>query len=525
VTEDAASRGASPEPAPLARGPALGLATLAGVLIFLGFAGFDVWPLAFVAWAPLLVAVRRQEPSFALKLGLLAGLVLDVGGFYWLQTMLVTFSGFPPPVCAIFTGILCAYQGGRAGLFAWLLARAERRGWPFALVVFLAFAASETVYPVLFPWYVAGSVHMLPTMMQVAELGGPVLVSLCVVAPSVAIAELVDARLSRRPLARSAVLAPLALTAAAALFGVVRLGQVRDAMAAAEPFNLGLVQGNLGLIQKREDPAEGLRRHRRLTAELVKEGADLVVWSESSITFPMPVELAPRVLEERMVGGLGVPVVAGAVLYERAKSERERERWFNVAVSTDANGKLTGRFDKTYLLAFGEFLPFGETFPALYELSPNTGHFTAGSSLAPLRVEVKGKERSLTALICYEDILPGFARDAVKEGEPDLLVNLTNDAWFGDTTEPWEHLALAKLRAVEHRRYLVRATNSGVSAIVDPTGAVVGHTKTYEAAKLMAEARFMRAHTVFERLGLAPWYLLALGTIALAFAKRAPRVG
>jgi apolipoprotein N-acyltransferase len=138
---------------------------------------------------------------------------------------------------------------------------------------------------------------------------------------------------------------------------------------------------------------------------------------------------------------------------------------------------------------------------------------------------VKGKERSLTALICYEDILPGFARDAVKEGEPDLLVNLTNDAWFGDTTEPWEHLALAKLRAVEHRRYLVRATNSGVSAIVDPTGAVVGHTKTYEAAKLMAEARFVRAHTVFERLGLAPWYLLALGTIALAFAKRAPRVG
>jgi apolipoprotein N-acyltransferase len=213
------------------------------------------------------------------------------------------------------------------------------------------------------------------------------------------------------------------------------------------------------------------------------------------------------------------------VLYERAKSENERERWFNVAVSTDANGKMTGRFDKTYLLAFGEFLPFGETFPALYEVSPNTGHFTAGTSLAPLRVEVKGKERNLTALICYEDILPGFARDAVKEGEPDLLVNLTNDAWFGDTTEPWEHLALAKLRAVEHRRYLVRATNSGVSAIVDPTGVVVGHTQTYEAAKLMAEARFMRAHTVFERLGLAPWYLLAVATIALAFVKRARAVG
>jgi apolipoprotein N-acyltransferase len=515
----------SHEVAPLGRKAAYALAALSGTLVFLGFAGFDIWPLAFVAWAPLLVAVRRQEPAFALKLGLLAGLVLDVGGFYWLQTMLVTFSGFPPAVCAIFTGVLCAYQGGRAGLFAWLLARAERRGWPFALLVFLAFAASETIYPVLFPWYVAGSVHMLPTMMQTAELGGPILVSLVIVAPSVAIAELVDARMARRPFARMAVAAPLALTAAAALFGAVRLGQVRRSMAEAEPFQLGLVQGNLGLVQKREDPAEGLRRHRRLTAELVKEGADLVVWSESSITFPMPVEVAPRILQERMVGGLGVPVVAGAVLYERAKSEHERERWYNVAVSTDASGAMTGRFDKTYLLAFGEFLPFGETFPALYELSPNTGHFTAGTSFAPLRVAVKGQERNLTALICYEDILPGFARDAVAEGEPDLLVNLTNDAWFGDTTEPWEHLALAKFRAVEHRRYLVRATNSGVSAIVDPTGAVVGHTKTYEAARLLAEARFMRAHTIFEKLGLAPWYLLAVVTVVLAFVKRAPRVG
>ncbi len=508
---------------PLTAKTAYALAALSGTLIFLGFAGFDIWPLAFVAWAPLLVALRGQTPALALKLGLLTGLVLDVGGFYWLQTMLVTFSGFPPAVCAFFTGILCAYQGGRAGLFAWLLARAEARRWPFGLLVFLAFAASETVYPVLFPWYVAGSVHMLPTMLQVAELGGPILVSLAVLAPSVAIAEAAVAWRARRPASRATVGLSLGLTIAAALYGLVRVPQVKATMEAAEPVKLGVVQGNLGLVQKREDPAEGLRRHRRLTAELVRDGADLVVWSESSITFPMPVEAAPRILQERMVGGLGVPVVAGAVLYERAKSEHERERWYNVAVSTDEHGAMTGRFDKTFLLAFGEYLPFGDTFPQLYEVSPNTGHFTKGTSLAPLRVPVKGKERSVTALVCYEDILPSFARDAVKEGVPELIVNLTNDAWFGPTTEPWEHLALAKLRAVEHRRYLVRATNSGVSAVVDPTGAVVGHTETFVPAKLLVDAHFMTAHTPFELLGMAPWNLLALVTVALAFVARRPR--
>lgn len=510
---------------PLPAKTAYALAVASGTLIFLGFAGFDIWPLAFVAWAPLLVAVRGQRPALALKLGLLTGLVLDVGGFYWLQTMLVTFSGFPPAVCAVFTGILCAYQGGRAGLFAWLLARAEARRWPFGLLVFLAFAASETVYPVLFPWYLGGSVHMLPTMLQVAELGGPILVSLTVLAPSVAIAEAISAMRAKRTMSRVTIALSLGLTGASLLYGLVRVPQVRATMAEAEPFKLGVVQGNLGLVQKREDPAEGLRRHRRLTAELVREGADLVVWSESSITFPMPVEAAPRILRERMVGGLGVPVIAGAVLYERAKSEHERERWYNVAVSTDSDGAMTGRFDKTFLLAFGEYLPFGETFPQLYEVSPNTGHFTPGTSLAPLRVPVKGKERSLTALVCYEDILPSFARDAVKEGVPELIVNLTNDAWFGPTTEPWEHLALAKLRAVEHRRYLVRATNSGVSAIVDATGAVVGHTETFVPAKLLADARFMTAHTPFEVLGMTPWNILALVTLALAFVARREREG
>ena len=501
---------------------AYGLAALSGVLIFLGFAGFDIWPLAFVAWVPLLLAVRGQTPWFSLKLGLLTGLVLDVGGFYWLQTMLTTFSGFPPAACAFFTVILCGYQGGRAGLFAWLLSRSEGRGWPFAPLVFVAFAASETLYPVLFPWFLAGSVHMLPVVLQVAELGGPMLVSLVVLAPSVALAEAIHAFRNHRSMPLAPILGALSLTIFSLAYGAIRLPQVRNTMAASEPFKLGVVQGNLGLMQKREDPAEGLRRHRRLTRELVDEGADLVIWSESSITFPLPVDAAPRILQERMVGGLGVPIVSGAVLYERAKTATTRERWFNVAVSTDENGKLTGRFDKTYLLAFGEYLPLGELFPTLYDISPNTGHFSAGTSLAPLRVVVKGKERSLTALICYEDILPGFARDAVKEGEPELIVNLTNDAWFGDTTEPWEHLALAKLRAVEHRRYLVRATNSGVSAIVDPTGAVVGHTKTYEAAKLLAEARFMKAHTPFEALGLLPWYFVSGAALVFAFLRRRP---
>src|SRR5262249_25600521 len=128
------------------------------------------------------------------------------------------------------------------------------------------------------------------------------------------------------------------------------------------------------------------------------------------------------------------------------------------------------------LLAFGEYLPFGDTFPVLYKWSPHSGRFSPGNTLDPLLVDVKGATHKVSALICYEDILPGFTNRAVAYAEPELLVNMTNDAWFGDTNEPWQHLALAKFRAIEHRRFLVRSTNSGVSAIIDPNGAVVDGT-------------------------------------------------
>ncbi len=151
---------------------------------------------------------------------------------------------------------------------------------------------------------------------------------------------------------------------------------------------------------------------------------------------------------------------------------------FNSAIAgggSSTEGEIEGRYDKEYLLTFGEYLPFGETFTILYKWSPNSGHFSPGKSLDPLVLDVHGEKHLVTALICYEDILPRFTNDAVRHGDPDLLVNITNDAWFGDTAEPWEHLALAQLRAVEHRRYFVRGTNSGVSAVIDPVGRVVAH--------------------------------------------------
>lgn len=536
----AASTSPSPAPppasAPAALAPAPGEAVLvpgrlaeaggvvSGLLYFAAFAGLDVWPLTFICLIPLYLSLFGQRPKRAAFIALLAGLAMNLAGFYWLLNMLRTFSGFPTALCLVFVVIICAYQGGRFAMLGWLHARAAARGWPAWVVFTGAFVASELVYPLLFPWYYATTVHTVPLLMQLADIGGPYLVGVFLVLVNLGLAEPLRAILAAKAgepggRNRRVVAAGMIALAVALAYGVVRTRMVASNIAAAEQVRVGYVQGNMGLMQKREDPGEGLRRHRRLTTDLRAKGVDLVVWSESAVTFSVPEELGMKghFFRDRFAASLGVPTIFGAVLF---RVDPDRERWFNTAIATDARGEVTGRYDKQYLLAFGEYLPFGDTFPALYRMSPHSGRFSKGTSLDPVSVDIKGTKHTVSVLVCYEDILPSFVNQMVAHADPELLVNITNDAWFGDTTEPYEHLALAKLRAVEHRRYLIRSTNTGVSAIVDPLGNVLTSSHTFVAETGDAVVRWMRGKTVYEVLGDLPWWIIAALTLVAGFRPR-----
>ncbi|MDH5492230.1 MAG: apolipoprotein N-acyltransferase, partial [Myxococcales bacterium] len=294
-------------------------------------------------------------------------------------------------------------------------------------------------------------------------------------------------------------------------YGAVRISQIDARTQLSPKITVGLVQVNMGIFDKREDPREGQRRHIEDTIRLEAEvNPDLIIWPESAYTYFLPPDVEN--VRRYVTGRITTPLLFGGL-------QRREERHYNTAFMVDGEGDVIATYDKTHLLAFGEYLPFGETFPELYEWSPNSGHFTPGDHQRPLPFA----DYRISTLVCYEDVLPGFTRAAVREANPHLLVNITNDAWFGDTQEPWIHLALAQFRAVEHHRYLARATNSGVSAIIDPVGRITAQSGVFTRETVHGEVAMMTGWTLYQTLGSWPAWLAIAMLGWMAFGKRRAR--
>jgi apolipoprotein N-acyltransferase len=425
--------------------------------------------------------------------------------------------------------IVCAYQAGLFVLLGWLFARGSTRGWPLGFVFTAAFAAAETAFPLLFPFTFGATMHDVFPIVQAAELGGPVLVALIVLASSWAFSKGLSVYFARRRSGSKVGLvaafdevgwlnwAPLLLIpTVAVVYGMIRIVQVDEAVHQADKVRVGIVQANMSLVAKRNDREEGLKRHVKLTRQLVnRENIELVVWPETSVAGAVRVDRANQYYQKKVTRQLKVPAIVGAVLYENVDDVREQVL-YNSALIADEKGKIRGRYDKQFLLLFGEYLPFGDRFPILHQWSPQSGRFTPGTSFEPLTHD----GHDIATFICYEDIVPSFVNKLMKHGNPELLVNMTNDAWFGDSTEPWEHMALAKLRAVEQRRYLVRSTNSGVSGFVDPVGRLSQRTKTFHEAAVAEDVAWLQLGSPYRLWGNAPWWLLTALAFAMAFVKR-----
>jgi apolipoprotein N-acyltransferase len=471
----------------------------------------DLAPLAFLAPAALWLALRGRSPRDGALLGLVGGLAANLVGFRWAVGLLEDFAALPLPLCLLLWVLLALGQSlgwAAVGLaVAWLERRGVAARWslPCALVV------AEWAVPSIFPWTLALTQHRVLPLVQIAEVAGTAGPTLVVAFAGTLLAE---AAVTRR--LRPAI-AALAIVGATAGLGVARIAQLEAAARSRPAVRVGIAQPSVGILDK-HDPrqfAAHLRNLQELTMRLEAQRAELVVWPESSYPYTLPTSIhrdgergMPRVRRRGRV-----PILFGAM--SRSPDRRQR---FNSAFLVAEDGAIGAPVHKHHLLVFGETVPLYRQLPFLQRAFPRAEGFTPGPGPGVL---VSGRIRA-GVFNCYEDILSDFGRAMAAE-RPNVLVNVTNDAWFGDTAEPHLHNALAIFRAIELRRELVRAVNTGVSSHIDVTGRIVRRTGTFERTTLLAEVRLWEGETFYARFGdWLAWSCLAalVGAWALARSRR-----
>ena len=489
------------------------LAVLAGFVSWLAFPGIGWWPLAFVSISPLLFAIHGMTPKRALLHGWLAGTLGMLGGFYWLVHTIQFFGGLPWAFSVFCYVLLCVANGLGWGVFCALSRLLPRRGsseppfwWPA-----VCFCAVEFAWWTVVPAYFGASLYHAPLLMQGADLASVLGCSFLVLVTNAAAAEGIRAWRKLPNAWRPATIGAVSLFVAWTGYGALRWSQVSSSMEAARQLKVGMVQSNIGGIDKRGMRDEMTLLHQDASRELETQGAELILWPETA--YPRGVHLRSRNLR-RAVGTLETPVVFGAVTVDEDKKQ------YNTALLVDATGEVRGYTHKIYMVPFGEYLPFGETFPKLYELIPAIANLTPGKQPLPMALD----DMRFGTFICYEDILPYYVRRVAKATKPDVLLNLTNDSWYGDTTEQEIHLALATFRAVELRRSLVRSTNTGISALIDPLGRITLRSEKWKRQNLLGTVPVMKSGTTLYAV-LGDWLgwgctAAALGVVFVRVRER-----
>lgn len=445
----------------------LAIAIAAGLLWVLASPPIGIWPIGWIALLPTLWLVDRAPTTRRAALyAWISGGTASLVGFRWIATLLADQAGLPWPVGVLGVALLSAYHGLTFLLMARAIRALRHRRWPMAAAAPLALVAFEKLVPEVFPYFLAISQSSVPIAIQVADLAGPYAVTALIAATSGAIYDGCLRR--RRP---GAIVA--AIVVAALGYGALRLHQIDAARAAAPHAKVALINSGVAArVDEHGGRAEALAQLTALqqaSARAEAQGADLVVWSEAAYPIFLPHDLRSDLAERspyRIRRGFTIPAIIGALTGDRTGAP------WNSALALAADDRILGRHDKVHRVLGSEYNPIVEWWPGAASWMPSgAGHLAAGDAPVALPVVIRGQAYQLGAMICFEDILPVSGR-ALAALHPNLLVNLTEDSWFGPD-EPWQHLGLAVFRAVEVRADLVRAVNLGPSSMVDAAGRIV----------------------------------------------------
>jgi apolipoprotein N-acyltransferase len=496
-------------------------AVLSGLLLFLSFPKFGNGILAWVALISLFHALRNAKPKEAFRTGFLAGLIAHVGILYWISNVVVQYGYLPFYMGIAAMLLLAAYLSLYTAMFAAGIVFLRARGHDLYLAAPLLWTTLEYLRSHLltgFPWEnLAYSQYLFGNIIQIADITGIYGISFVIVLSNAVLYNILMAILHgrRSPVVEIATACSVLLLLYG--YGHFRTAYIQESLKKASSIEVALIQGNIDQNIKWDEryQSQTLDVYGSLSLRSIPAPGGLIVWPETAAPFHFerPGPLQETLLHLTRISGR--TLLFGSPSYEE---ENGKISFINSAYLLRPDGVVSGRYDKVHLVPYGEYVPLRQFFPFIGKLVAGVADFRPGRGFDPLFSD----GHRFGVMICYEGIFPEIARN-YKRNRADLLVNITNDAWFGKTSAPYQHLSMTVFRAVENRLYLVRAANTGVSAVIDPTGMILSRTDLFERTVLRDSVKFIDEKTFYAAYGDLFVYLCGFLLVLIDFIQKRRR--
>jgi apolipoprotein N-acyltransferase len=483
------------------------LAVSSGVLLTLSFPNTGLSWLAWVALVPLLAALRNLSPKNGFYLGLCAGFAHYLTLVYWLAYTMSTYGHLPLYASVPIFLLLSAYLALYVAVFSMLLTRFYPRPLFLVFMIPSVWVSLEYIRSFLFtgfPWGLIGYTQFnVLHLIQISDIFGVYGVSFCIALSNGAIF-LAYLNLSGKDWQKKEVktghAAGAVFTFALVLcfvwfYGQWRIQSIQKLISDSPSIKAAIVQGNIDQAKK-WDPAfqrTSTEKYINLSLLAKKHKLDLVVWPETATPFYF---LHNAQLSEMVIKGIhdtGTDFLIGSPSFNLGTS---RVEYYNSAYLIGPEGNLYGRYDKAHLVPFGEYVPFKKWLPFLDKMVEGVGDFNPGKEGRT----IKWGDYRLGVQICYEIIFPHLSRAMIKN-HASLLVNITNDAWYGRSSAPKQHFSMTVFRAVENRRSIIRSANTGISGFIDPSGRVIAATPLFKDATITRSVPVIEETTLYSRFG------------------------
>ena len=488
---------------PTCSGALLGLAWCFPGTIFCAVAGF--LSAFLLVWAAL-------SPLISLRWIYIGGAISHVIAFSWLTQTIKKFGGFGIVPTLLIFSLFVGVSALQFFAFGFLVKILDKDLKKYCLTTPILWAVLEFLVFRLFPWgYGHTQLGFLP-IVQIADIGGVLAVSFLVFWVAEACIRFFILR--ERSLA---FWFPIVFLLFSFSYGKYQIAHFSEPEGDIQ--KIAVVQANVSIDDKHAQAmiVANVERYKDLSVKV--PGPDtLLIWPESVITEFIPDNVGSVGNDPRIpFFPSNNPLLIGALTYNQ-----DREI-FNAALGILNSGTILDPYHKQILMPFGEFMPMSSTFPWLASLNPGIANFTPGTSEKVFEYPMIRNDDSfytarVSPLICYEDVVSGPSRRSVEQGA-ELLVNITNDGWFGDTVAPYQHNLIASFRAIENRRFLVRSTNTGFTTIIAPTGKLVHSLKPFTEGTLLAEITLIRYITLYTAF-VHDWFgwslVLLVATLLLA---------